>query len=70
MINSATIAHLTGIKLKKLYIPVPDVKLQLDFKLKLSNIYTQKTLMQASLTQLENNYHSLMQRAFKGQLFQ
>ena len=29
----------------------------------------QKALMQQSLTEMENNFNSLMQRAFRGELF-
>ena len=35
----------------------------------LEKIEQQKQLLEQSLTELENNFNSLMQRAFKGELF-
>lgn len=67
--SKSTIAHLTGEKLKALKIPVPPIDLQNDFAKKVEKIEQQKQLLAQSLTELENNFNSLMQRAFKGELF-
>lgn len=48
---------------------VPPIELQNQFSEKVQKIEEQKQLMQESLTEMENNFNSLMQRAFKGELF-
>lgn len=48
---------------------LPPLDLQNQFAQKVQKIEQQKLLMQQSLTELENNFNSLMQRAFKGELF-
>lgn len=67
-ISSATIAHLTGEKLKKMAIPVPPVDLQNTFAERVQKIEAQKEAMTVSLHELEDNFNSLMQRAFKGEI--
>lgn len=67
--SMATIAHLTGIKLKKMIVPVPPIDLQKEFADKLKRIQRKKELMQQSLFQMENNFKSLIQKAFNGDLF-
>ncbi|MCM1991302.1 restriction endonuclease subunit S [Oceanirhabdus seepicola] len=48
---------------------LPPVELQNQFSQKVQKIEAQKELMQQSLTEMENNFNSLMQKAFKGELF-
>ena len=48
---------------------VPPLSLQLEFQKKLNIILSKKQLMQESLDEMEKNYNSLMQRAFRGELF-
>ncbi|WP_339172511.1 restriction endonuclease subunit S [Anoxybacillus sp. FSL W8-1294] len=55
--------------LSELEIPVPPVELQNKFAEIVQKIESQKDLLQKSLEELENNFNSLMQRAFKGELF-
>ncbi len=55
--------------LNELDIPVPPIDLQNEFADKAEKIEQQKQIMQQSLTKMENNYNSIMQRAFKGELF-
>ncbi|NNV06696.1 restriction endonuclease subunit S [Geobacillus sp. C56-T2] len=55
--------------LSELEIPVPPVELQNKFVEIVEKIESQKDLLQKSLEELENNFNSLMQRAFKGELF-
>lgn len=50
-------------------IIVPPIDLQNDFAQKVEKIEQQKQRLQQSLTELENNFNALMQRAFKGELF-
>ena len=50
-------------------IPLPPLDLQIQFAAIIEKTEQQKALMQQSLAQMENNMSSLMQRAFKGELF-
>jgi type I restriction enzyme, S subunit len=61
--------HLNARQVKSLKIYFPPVGLQNQFANKVQKLESQKNLMQQSLTELENNFNSLMQRAFKGELF-
>ncbi|MDC7219448.1 MAG: restriction endonuclease subunit S [Spirochaetales bacterium] len=56
-------------EIKKFLIPVPTIEEQNNFIRKIQKIEAQKSLMQQSLDEMKNNYNSLMQRAFKGELF-
>lgn len=47
----------------------PPIQLQNQFVQKVQKIEQQKQLMEEALTEMENNFNSLMQRAFKGELF-
>jgi type I restriction enzyme S subunit len=66
--TSATIAHLTGQKLKQLPIPLPPIDLQLKFASILKNIRQQQKIAKAAQVQSENLFQSLLQKAFKGEL--
>lgn len=55
--------------LKNLEIPIPPLPLQNQFAEKVQAIEKQKELLQESIKLMEDNYNSLMQRAFKGELF-
>jgi type I restriction enzyme S subunit len=54
--------------LNELDVPVPSISLQHTFAQRVQKIEAQKASMTTSLKQLENNFNSLMQRAFKGEL--
>jgi type I restriction enzyme S subunit len=54
--------------LNNLNIPVPPITLQNNFAEKVEKIEIQKQKMQKSLKDLEQNFSSLMQRAFKGEI--
>ncbi len=56
-------------ELRQLKIPAPPLPLQNEFAQKVEKIEQSKQLLEQSLTELENNFNSLMQRAFKGELF-
>lgn len=62
--SKATIAHLTGEKLKLLQIPVPPLSLQNDFASFVQQIDKSKFTVQKSLEKAETLYKSLMQRYF------
>lgn len=66
--NSATIAHLTGVKLKKLSIPIPPIDLQQHFTTIVQSIEKQKSQQRAHLSELDTLFASLQSRAFKGEL--
>ncbi|KNF09944.1 restriction endonuclease S subunit [Gottschalkia purinilytica] len=55
--------------IKELNIKLPPIKLQNEFAYKIQKIEEQKELIQKSLFEMENNFNSLMQKAFKGDLF-
>lgn len=55
--------------MKKLPIMTPPLHLQNKFAAQVEKIEQQKQLLEQSLAELENNFNSLMQRAFKGELF-
>lgn len=60
---------LTIEKVEQMEVLCPPLELQNKFAEQVQKIEQQKQLMQQSLTELENNFNSLMQRAFKGELF-
>ena len=64
----ATIAHLTGEKLKETLIPVPHLELQNQFADIVEKIESIKSRYQQSLTELDNLYGVLSQKVFKGEL--
>lgn len=55
--------------LKQLHVINPSIKSQVEFGNKFKEIQNLKYIMEKSLNENEDNYNSLMQRAFKGQLF-
>ncbi|MCR1897381.1 restriction endonuclease subunit S [Irregularibacter muris] len=55
--------------LNDLDIPIPPIHFQNQFANIVQKIEAQKQLMEKSLVEMENNFNSLMQRAFKGELF-
>ncbi len=66
--NSATIAHLTGVKLKRLPFPRPFLTLQHRFATIVKSVEKQKTRQRAHLAELDTLFASLQQRAFNGEL--
>jgi len=69
IIGQATIAHLPGVKLKQLRIPVPSLTLQNKFADFFQQVEAQKSQLKKSLDKLELNYKSLMQKCFRGEIF-
>jgi type I restriction enzyme S subunit len=66
--SQATIAHLTGEKLKQLEIVVPPIAHQNEFADFNKQVDKLKFEMEKSLKGLENNFSSLMQAAFNGNI--
>lgn len=62
--NAATISHLTGEKLKKMWLPIPSFELQTQFAQIAEKTDVLKSQYLQSLKELENLYGSLSQRAF------
>lgn len=61
--------HINAAQVKGLNVIIPPINLQNQFAEKVGLIESQKQLLEDSLKLLEDNYNSIMQRAFKGQLF-
>ena len=66
--TSATIAHLTGIKLKGMDIPVPPLNLQKRFDALVIKIKATNDLLTTRKPSVDNLFNSLVQRAFRGEL--
>jgi type I restriction enzyme S subunit len=64
----ATIAHLTGIKLRTLLVPVPPMNDQMKFVATYKKVTEQKRGLEKHLTNVEIMLLSLQSRAFSGQL--
>ncbi|MGM0608256.1 MAG: restriction endonuclease subunit S [Candidatus Muiribacteriota bacterium] len=62
------IASINMTQLKKFPFLIPPLELQNQFAEKVEKIEHQKKLMQKSLKELEDNFNSLMQKAFKGEI--
>lgn len=67
--GGATREALTKKDLERLRIPIPPLSLQNEFAQKVQAIEKQKGLLNQSLALMEENYKSIMDKAFKGQLF-
>lgn len=67
-VTAATIAHLTGEKLKRLKIPVPPLELQQTFATRLAAVERLKETQRKHLAELDALFASLQHRAFKGEL--
>lgn len=56
-------------QMRRTMIPLPNIEIQNQFAEIVQKTEQQKELLQKSLKEMENNFNSLMQRAFKGELF-
>ena len=66
--TTATIAHLTGVKLKRLPCPRPPLKLQHRFAAIVESVEQQKASQRTHLAELDTLFASLQARAFRGDL--
>lgn len=67
--SGATREAITKQQIEDLEIIVPPLYLQNQFSKFVQQVDKVKLGMQSSLTELENNFHALMQKSFKGELF-
>ncbi len=56
-------------EIKDLTVPLPPLDLQNQFASIVEKVEAEKTKLEASLKEMEDNFNSIMQRAFKGELF-
>lgn len=56
-------------ELQKILVPIPPIELQNEFAEFVTQTDSIRSKMEASLSELEDNFNSLMQKAFKGELF-
>lgn len=63
------IKRLTLARIKNIKVVIPPIELQNQFADFVNRIDKLKFEMQKSLEEMKNNFNSLMQRAFKGELF-
>ena len=66
--TSATIAHLTGVKLKRVQFPRPPLELQHRYAAIVDSVERQKASHLAHLAELDTLFASLQSRAFRGDL--
>ena len=67
--SGTTFAELKIFALKAIDVMLPPIELQNEFAQFVQQTDKLKFEMEQSLAELENNFNSLMQRAFKGELF-
>ena len=67
-VTSATISHLTGVKLKSIRIPLPPLNRQEEFARRLVEVDKVSTTLSASLVGQDVLFASLQRRAFAGAL--
>lgn len=67
-VTSATIAHLTGEKLKAMRIPLPPLGLQVEFVRRIEEASKVKSSIEASLVEMDKLFSALQHRAFRGEL--
>ena len=67
--SGSTVKGIRSKELVKLSIPVPPLDLQNQFAAFVNQIDKLKFEMEKSLKELEDNFNSLMQKAFNGELF-
>lgn len=67
--RGATIKGINMKVLKSITIPIPPLDLQNEFAQKVEVIEREKEILEESLELMEENYRSIMDRAFKGELF-
>lgn len=67
--NIVGMANINAEEFKNIKVYIPPIEIQNQFTEIVESIEKQKELLNESLVELENNFNSLVQRAFKGELF-
>lgn len=67
--SAKSMSNISKQRLLELNIPIPPIELQNQFADFVKQVDKLKFEMEESLKELENNFNSLMQKAFKGELF-
>ena len=62
-------ANISNKDIQNLELPIPPIELQNEFAEFVEQTDSIRSKMEASLSELEDNFNSLMQKAFKGELF-
>lgn len=62
-------ANISNKDIQNLELPIPPIELQNEFAEFVAQTDSIRSKMEASLSELEDNFNSLMQKAFKGELF-
>lgn len=68
-VRGAVTKTITKDAIKEIKIPIPPIELQNEFAEFVEQTDSICSKMEASLSELEDNFNSLMQKAFKGELF-
>ena len=67
--SGTTFSELKIFALKDVKIPIPPIELQNQFANFVNKVEKTKATLQQSLTKMEQNYKSLMQKCFRGEIF-
>lgn len=67
--TAGSMPNISKERLKELTIPLPPTSFQIEFAAFVERVENQKKTLQQSLSKLELNYKSLMQKCFRGDLF-
>lgn len=62
-------ANISNKDIQNLELPIPPIELQNEFAEFVTKTDSIRSKMETSLSELEDNFNSLMQKAFKGELF-
>lgn len=68
-VRGAVTKTITKDAIKEIKIPIPPIELQNEFAEFVTQTDSIRSKMETSLSELEDNFNSLMQKAFKGELF-
>lgn len=67
--TSGSMKNISQKQFMSLKISIPNILIQKKFASIVEEIESQKKVMKESLHEMENNFHALMQKAFRGELF-
>lgn len=67
--TAGSMPNISKERVKSLILPIPPLELQNKFAQIVEKTEQQKALLEKSLAEMENNFNSIMQKAFRGELF-